>query len=41
MDVKEARDILYDMRDQHLQFIDGSENTGEWGQEIFKRSMGV
>ena len=34
MDVKEARGILSDMRDQHLQFIDGVENTGEWGKKF-------
>lgn len=41
MDAKEAKDILSDMRDQHLQFIDGAENTGTWGEKFFKRSMGV
>lgn len=38
MDVKEVRDILSGMRDQHLQFIDGSENTGEWGKEFLKEA---
>ena len=38
MDVKEVRDILSGMRDQHLQFIDGSENTGEWGEEFLKEA---
>lgn len=38
MNVKEARDILSDMRDQHLQFIDGSENTGEWGKKFLKEA---
>ena len=38
MDVKEARDILSDMRDQHLQFIDGVENTGTWGKKFLKEA---
>lgn len=38
MNIKEARDILSGMRDQHLQFIDGSENTGEWGKEFLKEA---
>jgi hypothetical protein len=41
MKPEEARDVLSDMRDQHLQFIDGVENTGACGEEFFKRSMGV
>lgn len=38
MDVKEARDILSDMRDRHLQFIDGAENTGTWGKKFLKEA---
>ena len=38
MDVKEAKEILSDMRDQHLQFIDGAENTGTWGEKFLKES---
>ena len=38
MDVKEAKDILSDMRDQHLQFIDGAENTGTWGEKFLKEA---
>ena len=38
MDVKEARGILSDMRDQHLKFIDGTENTGEWGKDFLKEA---
>lgn len=34
MKPEEARDILFDMRDQHLQFIDGTENTGTWGEKF-------
>ena len=35
---EEARDILSDMRDQHLQFIDGVENTGTWGEKFLKEA---
>lgn len=38
MDVKEAKEILSDMRDQHLQFIDGAENTGTWGEKFLKEA---
>lgn len=38
MDVKEAKEILSDMRDQHLQFIDGVENTGIWGEKFLKEA---
>lgn len=34
----EAKDILSDMRDQHLQFVDGAENTGAWGEEFLKEA---
>lgn len=33
-----ARGILSDMRNQHLQFIDGVENTGAWGEKILKEA---
>lgn len=26
------------MRDQHLQFIDGAENTGDWGEKFLKEA---
>lgn len=35
---EETRDILSDMRDQHLQFIDGVENTGTWGEKFLKEA---
>lgn len=35
---EEARDILSDMRDQHLQFVDGAENTGSWGENFLKEA---
>lgn len=38
MKPEEARGILSDMRDQHLQFIDGAENTGTWGEEFLKEA---
>mgnify|MGYP004499411549 CR=1 FL=1 len=38
MEPEEARDILSDMRDQHLQFIDGVENTGTWGEKFLKEA---
>lgn len=38
MKPEEARDILSDMRDQHLQFIDGVENTGTWGEKFLKEA---
>lgn len=38
MDVKEAKEILSDMRDQHLQFIDGAENTWTWGEKFLKEA---
>lgn len=38
MDVKEAKEILSNMRDQHLQFIDGAENTGTWGEKFLKEA---
>ena len=38
MEPEEARDILFDMRDQHLQFIDGTENTGTWGEKFLKEA---
>lgn len=38
MNIKEARDILSGMRDQHLQFIDRAENTGEWGEKFLKEA---
>ena len=38
MKPEEARDILSDMRDRHLQFIDGTENTGTWGQKFLKEA---
>lgn len=34
MKPEEARGILSDMRDQHLQFIDGAENTGTWAKNF-------
>lgn len=36
MKPEEARNILSDMRDHHLQFIDGAENTGTWGENFQK-----
>lgn len=38
MKLEEAKDILSDMRDQHLQFVDGAENTGTWGEEFLKEA---
>ena len=38
MKPEEARDILSDMRDQHLQFVDGAENTGSWGENFLKEA---
>ncbi len=38
MKLEEAKDILSDMRDQHLQFIDGAENTGTWGEKFLKEA---
>ena len=38
MNPEETRDILFDMRDQHLQFIDGVENTGTWGEKFLKEA---
>ena len=38
MNIEEARDILSDMRDQHLHFIDGVENTGTWGEKFLKEA---
>lgn len=38
MEPEKARDILSDMRDQHLQFIDGVENTGTWGEKFLKEA---
>lgn len=39
MKPEEARDILSDMRDQHLQFIDVAENTGTWGEKFLKEAQ--
>ena len=38
MKPEEAKDILSDMRDQHLQFIDGAKNTGTWGEKFLKEA---
>lgn len=38
MKPEEEIDILSDMRDQHLQFIDGVENTGTWGESFLKEA---
>ena len=38
---EEAKDILSDMRDQHLCFIESSENKDEWQKKISQGSMGV
>lgn len=38
MDIKEAKDILSDMRDRHLLFIGELENTGNWGEEFSKEA---
>jgi len=38
MDAKEARDVLSDIRDQHLQFIGEIENTGEWEERFLKET---
>ena len=38
MKPEEAKDILSDMRDQRLQFIDGVENTGTWGEKFLKEA---
>jgi hypothetical protein len=41
MDNKEAKDILLDMRDRHLCFLESSENKDEWQKKISQGSMGV
>lgn len=38
MESGEARDILSDMRDQHLLLIGGVENTGTWGEKFLKEA---
>lgn len=38
MDNKEARDILYDMRDRHLVFLGDSEIEEEWQKEYLKEA---
>ena len=38
MKPEEAKDILSDMRDQHLLFIGGAENTGTWGEKFLKEA---
>lgn len=38
MDVKEAIEILSDIRDQYLLFIGELENTGNWGEEFLKEA---
>ena len=41
MKPEEAKDILSDMRDQHLCFLESSENKDEWQKKISQGSMGV
>lgn len=41
MKPEEARGILSDMRDQHLHFLEDSENEDEWQKKISQGSMGV
>ncbi len=38
MDAKEARDILSDMRDQHLCFLGDSEIKDEWQKKYLKEA---
>lgn len=38
MDVKEAKDILSDMRDQHLCFLESSESKDEWQKNYLKEA---
>ena len=40
MDVKEAKDILSDMRDQHLQFLSGdyTNSNNEWYTSYLKEA---
>lgn len=38
MDVKEAKDILSDMRDQHLCFLGNSEIKDEWQKKYLKEA---
>lgn len=38
MDVKEAKDISYDMRDQHLCFLGNSEIKDEWQEKYLKEA---
>ena len=38
MDVKEAKDILSDMRDQHLCFLGNSEIKDEWQKNYLKEA---
>ena len=38
MKPEEAKDILSDMRDQHLCFLESSENKDEWQKKYLKRS---
>lgn len=35
---EEAKDILLDMRDQHLCFLEGSENKDEWTKKYLKEA---
>ena len=39
MKPEEAKDILSDMRDQHLCFIESSENKDEWQKKYLKSLM--
>ena len=38
MKPEEAKDILSDMRDQHLCFIESSENKDEWQKKYLKEA---
>lgn len=38
MNPEEAKDILSDMRDQHLCFLESSENKDEWQEKYLKEA---
>lgn len=38
MKPEEAKDILSDMRDQHLCFLESSENKDEWQKKYLKEA---
>nr|DAV33324.1 MAG TPA: PROTEIN/RNA Complex, archaeal, ribosomal, 50S, protein.0A [Caudoviricetes sp.] len=39
MNPEEAKDILSDMRDQHLCFLESSENKDEWKKKYLKEAL--